>query len=183
MRITAGLWRGRKLFAPEGLATRPTADKVRQAVFNILAGYSLPVDAAVLDGFCGTGALGLEALSRGARACVFIDQARESIDVCRRNIVACQAGEAAQLLQRDLRVLDRPPAGVTPAALFFLDPPYRQNLIVPALEKLAAGWLAPNAIGVVECEKETKPVWPTGFQQLDDRIYGQTRILLLRYGG
>src|SRR5579871_5952285 len=102
MRITAGQWRGRKLAVPEGTAVRPTSDKVRQAIFNILLAHGLPRRAVVLDGFCGTGALGLEALSRGAAHATFIDKSRESLAFCRRNIAAVKAQEQCTILQGDV---------------------------------------------------------------------------------
>jgi 16S rRNA (guanine966-N2)-methyltransferase len=182
MRITAGQWRSRKLVVPEGMDVRPTSDKVRQAIFNILAGYGLPVDATVVDGFCGTGALGLEALSRGAKACTFMDKSKDSIAFARRNIVAMQADAAALLLQRDVLTPGPKPATIMAADLLFLDPPYRQGLLMPALSALAAqGWLAPQAVCVAECEKEAAAPSVPGFALLDDRSYGSTRIVFCRY--
>ena len=183
MRITAGEWRGRKLTAPEGDDVRPTSDKVRQAVFNILGGYGLPGDAAVLDGFCGTGALGLEALSRGARFCVFMDNSKESLSFTRRNVIAAGADERSLLLQRDVLKPGARPATVEVAGLLFLDPPYRKSLAGQALAALAeGGWLAAEAVCVVECESGLAAPLPPGFALLDDRSYGGTRVLFYRHG-
>lgn len=187
MRITGGDFRGRKIGAPEGRAVRPTSDKVRQAVFNMLLKYGLPADAAVLDAFCGTGALGLEALSRGASSCVFIDSSRESLAACRANIESLGAGGRSLVLQRDaVKPGARREVDGVPAGLVFLDPPYRQGLAVPALAALAAGgWMAPSALCVAECEKGAPCAvaggLPPGFSLLDSRSYGDTQVLTARY--
>ena len=150
MRIIAGAWRGRTLIAPVGEATRPTADRVRQALFDRLlhaswAGREAVEGAAVLDAFAGTGALGLEALSRGAASAVFIENDPKALLALRRNVAAADgkgrviAGDAV-----------RPPPG-QPCTLVFLDPPYGANLIAPSVAALRrAGWIAPGALIVAE---------------------------------
>ena len=149
MRIIAGAWRGRVLSAP-GPTTRPTADRVRQAVFDRLmhAPWAGPMrDAVVLDAYAGTGALGLEALSRGAAHAVFMERDRAALHVLRANIAACGAEAQCTVLAADVL---RPPPG-RPCGLVFLDPPYATAAAVPAVAALrAAGWLAPGAVLVAE---------------------------------
>jgi 16S rRNA (guanine966-N2)-methyltransferase len=152
VRIVAGRWRGRALVAPRGEATRPTADRVRQALFDRLlhapwGGRALLEGASVLDAFAGTGALGLEALSRGAAQAVFIEPDRAALSALRANIAACQAETQTHVIAGDAT---RPPAGRA-CGLVFLDPPYRQGLVARALLGLrVAGWLAPGALLVIE---------------------------------
>ena len=186
MRITGGEFRSRKIDAPEGNDVRPTSDKMRQVIFNMLVKYSLPVDAVVLDIFCGTGALGLEALSRGATFCAFMDQSRESLQFCRRNVGALGAlgadGRAA-LLHKDALKPGTRDDKIPAAGLVFLDPPYRKNLVFPALAALAAGgWIADNAICVAETEEEALSSAPEGFTLLDTRAHGGTKIMFFRCG-
>lgn len=176
MRIVAGTWRGRTLLAPAGASTRPTADRVRQALFDMLlhapwAGREAVVGAQVLDAFAGTGALGLEALSRGAAHATFIEQDRTALAALRANIQACRAEETCSVLARDTL---RPPAG-TPCGLVFLDPPYGQNLVPRAVDGLrAAGWIGSGALLVVETSQdETLP--PLG-TLLAERHHGAARL-------
>lgn len=185
MRVTSGRFGGRTLIAPDDVRVRPTSDKVRQAIFNVLAhkdfGVGFMLDGArVIDLFAGTGAMGLEALSRGARYCLFIDDSAESRALIRQNVEVFGLTGVTKIWRRDatdlgVRSMDQP------FSLAFLDPPYRKNLIAPALASLRdGGWLAPNAIIVAEtAEDETIP--PTdGFTSLDDRLYGDTRATILR---
>ena len=185
MRIVSGRFKGRTLKAPGDAALRPTSDKVRQAIFNILehagfaAGFSLE-GARVIDLFAGTGALGLEALSRGAKYCLFIEDAAESRAIIRENVEALGLTGASKIWRRDatnLGALDT----LAPFDLAFLDPPYRRSLIAPALTGLATGgWLNPNALVIAEAaEDETMPV-VEGYEMLDDRVYGDTRIAFMR---
>jgi len=187
MRIVAGRFKGRALKAPGDARLRPTSDKVRQAVFNILEhrdladGFSL-AGARAVDLFAGTGALGLEALSRGARYCLFIDDAAESRALIRDNVEALNLTGASKIWRRDAARLGQLDT-LAPFDLAFLDPPYRMGLLAPALEGLASGgWLNHGALAVVElAEDETIPTVP-GFAILDDRIYGDTRVGFLRHG-
>ncbi len=150
MRIIAGQWRGRVLAAPPGQKTRPTAERVRQALFDRLmhapwGGRALLEGARVLDVFAGTGALGLEALSRGAAHATFMEQDRAALNALHANIAAC--GAHATVLPGDAR---RPPKGEG-CTLVFLDPPYGQDLLRPTLAALeAAGWLAAEALLLAE---------------------------------
>ncbi|MGQ9366973.1 16S rRNA (guanine(966)-N(2))-methyltransferase RsmD [Azospirillum sp. ST 5-10] len=182
MRIVGGSHRGRRLTAPAGRDVRPTSDRTREAIFNILAhsgwgpGGGSPVDgAAVLDVFAGTGALGLEALSRGAAAATFLDAGRAALDALRANVAALGEEGRCTVLRGDAT---RPPRAGTPATLAFLDPPYGRDLAPAALTALAAaGWLAPGAVLVVEEAADAPLALPTGFRALDERRYGDTRVL------
>src|SRR4051794_34868287 len=142
MRIVGGAWRGRRLVAPAGITTRPTADRVRQALFDRLlhapwAGREVLEGARVLDGFAGTGALGLEALSRGAAEAVFLERDRAALAVLRTNIGSCGAEARCRVLAADVL---RPPPGQF-CTLVFLDPPYGADLVPQATAALArTGW-------------------------------------------
>ena len=183
MRITGGTHRSRILSAPEGRDIRPTSDKVRQAVFNMLASRGLPDDATVvLDAFCGTGALGLEALSRGARFAVFMDNSPASAAVCRANIKALAFGDRTELLTYDAAKPGVKPASLPAAHLVFLDPPYRDDVVGESLAALAAGgWLEAGALCIAEQRKGAASAMPGGFALLDARRYGETQIALCRY--
>ena len=152
MRIVAGAWRGRTLLAPPGAATRPTADRVRQAVFDRLlhaswAGRAVVEGAQVLDAFAGTGALGLEALSRGAASAIFLERDRAALAALRANVTACRADARCRVLAGDVL---RPPPG-PPCGLVFLDPPYGAGLLLPAVLALRhAGWIGSGAVLVAE---------------------------------
>jgi 16S rRNA (guanine966-N2)-methyltransferase len=187
MRITAGLLGGRSLVAPDDERVRPTSDKVRQAIFNILAhrdfdvGFTLD-GARVIDLFAGTGALGIEALSHGASYALFIDDSAESRALIRTNVEALALTGITKIWRRDATSLGPIAAGAGgPFELAFLDPPYRKDLVPRALESLRdSKWLAPNAIVVVETAKD-EPLAPTdGYALLDERIYGDTRVAISR---
>lgn len=186
MRIVGGVHRGRRLAAPPGEAVRPTSDRAREALFNILshgsfAAAGLPfADRPVLDAFAGTGVFGLEALSRGASQAAFIEQGREALAALRRNVAALGESERAHIVAGDAT---RPPRAPFACAVAFLDPPYRSGLAAPALTALAAaGWLAPDALVVVEiAASETLPP-PAGFTIVDERVYGAARLVFLRRG-
>lgn len=186
MRIVAGSLRGRRLEAPEGLDVRPTSDRAREALFNRLAhggfgpgGGSVLQDAVVLDAFCGTGALGFEAISRGAARVTFLDKNAESLAWVRKNARALGVLDRCEAVQGDALY---PLPAREPATLAFLDPPYGEGLAAPALAALnKAGWFAPDAIVSVELSvKDRDLASPTGFEPLDDRKYGKTRLVLLR---
>ena len=180
MRIVAGLYGGRRLLVPKGRDVRPTSDKVRGAMFNTLSGY-LDFDGVhVLDAFCGTGALGLEAISRGAGDVVFIDKARESLALARENVEALGVSGQAVFKSGDaLTAHLNPPSTFD---LVFLDPPYRQGMIEKTLQNLALqDVLADGAICVLESEKAHDPVLPSGFVLLKDKAYGDTRVSYVCY--
>ena len=184
MRVVGGKFRGRPIAAPEHAGLRPTADRVRESLFNILAhgieGFSFD-GARVIDLFAGTGALGIEALSRGAGYCLFVEEAAEARALIRTNIEAMGLTGVTRIFRRD--ATDLGPAGNMEAyALAFLDPPYGQGLGEKALAALGGGkWLAPGAIVVIEESAEAEVQWPAGFSGIDRRSYGGTTIVFLRY--
>src|SRR5512135_2394853 len=154
MRIVGGSHRGRRLVAPPGELVRPTSDRAREALFNILSHGDFAAaglhfaERPVLDAFAGTGAYGLEALSRGASAAAFIESEREALAALRRNIAALGEGERTHIVAGDAT---RPPRAVFACALAFLDPPYKSGLAPPALAALDdAGWLTRDALAVIE---------------------------------
>ena len=184
MRIVGGRHRGRRLFAPQGGTVRPTSDRAREALFNILthgrlAAEGVPfAEEAVLDAFAGTGALGLEALSRGATQAVFFEQNPEALAVLRKNVASLDESARAQILPYDA---SRPPRAGVRCAVAFIDPPYRSGLASPALQAInAAGWLSPDALAVIEIGAREKLAPPVGFTLLDERVYGAARLLFLR---
>lgn len=185
MRIVAGLHRGRRIEPPPGKAVRPTAARIREAAFNLLAhredGNLLP-EARVLDLCCGTGAMGLEALSRGAARACFVDRSAESLRLTRQNARALGEESRSDFLRRDVGQLGAPPVGA-PYTLAFLDPPYRQGLLPQALMQLVEhGWLAGGAWLVVESEKKAT-LTPDALQHyrlVRERVYGNTALRLLR---
>ncbi len=174
MRIIAGRWRGRVFAAPASLETRPTADRVRQALFDMLwhaawAGRGVIEGAHVLDAFAGSGALGLEALSRGAASAVFIEQNQQAVLALRRTIASL--GATAEVLRAN--VLAPPPARA-PASLVFLDPPYAKGLIDLALAGLrGAGFLTPDALVVAETSRAEPPPHRA---PLAERMHGAARL-------
>jgi 16S rRNA (guanine966-N2)-methyltransferase len=186
LRIVGGRHRGRAIAAPEGRNTRPTASRAREALFNILAhaswrgdGTSPLIDARVLDAFAGSGALGLEALSRGAAHVTFLDNDPEAVRLIGENLRKLGETEQAKVVRGDAT---RPPPGRTACDLVFLDPPYRSNLAAPALAALSeAGWLAPGAIATVELGNAEDIVPPKGFEAIDERRYGAAKIVILRH--
>jgi len=179
VRIISGSAGGRKLIAPEGRDVRPTSDKVRGAIFNALGSRVEITGAQAIDCFCGSGALGLEALSRGAASCVFVDNNRKSLDLAKENAKNLGLDAAAEFLFSDSAKLTPRAASISIA---FLDPPYRKNLIVPALSALSdGGWLVHGAVCAVEAEKEFKEMLPGAFELLDEKIYGDTKVLFLQF--
>ena len=186
MRITAGKFRGRTLAAPKDMSVRPTSDKVRQAVFNILEhrDFGFPFDiegARVVDLFAGTGAMGIEALSRGSRYCLFVDDSAASRALIRENVEALGLTGATKIWRRDAAALGALDT-LSPFDLAFLDPPYRKNLIAPALAGLRdGGWL--NSPTLVVAEMAEGEIIPSteGYEILDDRLYGDTRVVILKF--
>jgi 16S rRNA (guanine966-N2)-methyltransferase len=181
MRIVGGRLRGRALAVPGSQAIRPTADRLRESLFNILAhAYGDPVTGVrVLDLFAGTGALGIEALSRGARFALLIDDAAQARALIRDNVTALGLGGATRIFRRDAtRLGDAGP--VDAFALAFLDPPYRQGLAERALVSARDGrWLLPGALIVVEEAADAGFVAPEGFTELERRRYDDTELIFL----
>jgi 16S rRNA (guanine966-N2)-methyltransferase len=190
MRIVGGAYRGRTLQAPPGQATRPTSDRAREAIFNVLehAPWSPGLrDARVIDLFAGSGALGLEALSRGAAFCLFVETDAAARGAIRENVEALGAkGELfgrTRIHRRDATDLGQRPGADGPAFdIAFLDPPYGKGLAKVALEGLAAGqWLAEGALVVLERGEGEPAPTVAGFETLDDRRYGAARVLFARW--
>jgi 16S rRNA (guanine966-N2)-methyltransferase len=182
MRITGGEYRGRLLETPKDMTIRPTSDKVRQAVFNVLNARGLVDGAVILDGFCGTGALGIEALSWGGLCCTFIDKNPRSLDLCRKNYAALKIPAKSSFVLRDCSSLGLKANECAAADLAFLDPPYSLDLITPSLTSLTkGGWLAETAHVLIETEKQFDPssLEAEGYNLEMTRDYGDTRIALL----
>ena len=184
MRIVAGRHRGLALEAPTDARIRPTADRVRQALFDVLehrfgVGAASPLrDARVLDLFCGSGALGLEALSRGAARCIFVDNDATALALAERNVRRARAIDAARFVLRDAT---RPGTAPEAATLAFLDPPYGAGLAAPALAALRdQGWLADGALVCVETGARDRFEPPPGYDLLDTRRHGRAEIAILR---
>ena len=179
MRIVAGEFRGRSLFAPEGAETRPTADRVRESIYNILA-LRVP-GAEVLDLFAGSGALALEAISRGARFAALCDVSRDAARVIEPNIALVRAEDRTLFVHADWRdALSR--LRGRKFSIVFLDPPYRmEDVYASAAEAMRAlGLLAEGAVLVMEHAVETPLKLPTGFEIYDERRYGKTAVALVR---
>ncbi|MEO5808170.1 16S rRNA (guanine(966)-N(2))-methyltransferase RsmD [Devosia sp.] len=183
MRIIAGKFRGKTLISPSDLSIRPTADRVRENMFNILASRLGPSfdGLRVLDLFAGTGALGLEALSRGAAHVTFVDTGAEARGIVRDHIDAFGAGGVTKLLRRDATDLG-PPGSMKPFDLVFLDPPYGQGLGELALANIAkTGWVAPGATLVFEDSVDAAITLPPGYTMDDRREYGAAAIHFLSF--
>ena len=178
MRIIAGSLKGRRLTPPSDRNSRPTADRAREALFSILTSRdAIPQGGRVLDCFAGTGALGLEALSRGAGHATLVEQNPAALKVIQANIRDLGQEQNCTLLKADATKLPPAPLG---CSLLFLDPPYHQGLIVPCLQALQIrGWMAAGATIVVEMAADEDIQPPPGFQVDDERRYGAAKILIL----
>ena len=180
LKIVGGKNRGRSIATPEGTTTRPTSNRARESLFNILMhadwrddGTSPLVDARVLDAFAGSGALGIEALSRGAAHATFLDNDATAIRLIGENLRKIGEAANAKVIRADAT---RPPPSREACDLVFLDPPYRSGVAAPALVALAAaGWLAPGAVATIELATTEDLVPPTGFETIDERRYGRRR--------
>jgi 16S rRNA (guanine966-N2)-methyltransferase len=185
MRIVAGTFRGRLLVAPKGHLTRPTADRARQAIFNVLehAAWSPGLDSVrVLDVFAGSGAMGVEAISRGADHCLFVERAEPAVAAIRANLAALGLEDRGRIVRRDAAALAaRTAADGAPFDLAFLDPPYGEGLGEAALARLAAGdWLAADAVAVLERGSGDPATVPDGFELIDERRWGAARVSFFR---
>jgi 16S rRNA (guanine966-N2)-methyltransferase len=184
VRIVGGRFKGRRLTGPaaDSRAIRPTSDRLREALFNVLAhAYEDPADGArVLDLFAGTGALGLEAMSRGGRFALFVDDGAEARGALRANVEALGLGGATRIFRRDAAKLG-PVGTIAPFDLVFADPPYGKGLGERALASARdGGWLAPGALALLEESAEAEIAAPAGFEPLETRLYGDTQVLILR---
>jgi len=184
MRVVAGRFRGRSLVAPDDMTIRPTSDRVRESVFNILMhgidDFEL-VGARVIDLFAGTGALGIEAVSRGAAYCLFVEEAAEARALIRRNVEAFGLTGETRIFRRD--ATDLGPAGnMEPYGLAFLDPPYGKGLGEKALAGLAEeNWLKPGAICILEEKAGASIALHPRLEQIDARGWGETEVRFLRF--
>ncbi len=182
MRIVGGRLGGRTLASPRSQAIRPTADRLRESLFNILVhGYGDPVGGVrVLDLFAGTGALGIEAISRGAAFALFVDDGAQARALLRENIAALALGGATRIFRRDATRLG-PAHPLEPFSLVFLDPPYGKGLAEKALASARdGGWLASGALIVVEEATDAKFTAPAGFEEIERRQYDDTEVVFLR---
>jgi 16S rRNA (guanine966-N2)-methyltransferase len=182
MRIVGGRLKGRNLASPASRDIRPTADRLRESLFNILIhAYDDPVAGArVLDLFAGTGALGIEAISRGARFALFVDNGAEARALMRNNVEALGLGGVTKIFRRDATSLG-PAHPVEPFSLVFLDPPYGRGLADQALVALRdGGWLTPRALLIVEERKAAAFKATEGFEELERRAYDDTEFIFLR---
>ena len=183
MRVVGGRLKGRNLASPSSRDIRPTADRLRESVFNILVhAYDDPIrDARVLDLFAGTGALGIEAISRGATFALLIDDGAEARALIRQNVDALGLGQVTRVFRRDATKLGAAHP-VEPFGLVFLDPPYRKGLAELALASLRdGGWLLRDALVVVEEAKAAGFSVPLNFEELERRLYDDTEFSFLRY--
>ena len=182
MRVVGGRLKGRNLASPSSRDIRPTADRLRESLFNILIhAYDDPIaEARVLDLFAGTGALGIEALSRGAAFTLFVDDGAEARALMRENVATLGLGGTSRIFRRDATKLG-PAHPVEPFALAFLDPPYGKGLAEQALASARAGaWLVPDALIVVEEATKAKFSAPEGFTEIERRGYDDTEFVMLR---
>jgi len=193
MRIVSGQYKGKPIAAPDGRATRPTSDRAREAVFNILehAPWAPALQGArALDLFAGSGALGLEALSRGAAFCLFVETDEAARGAIRDNVEALHLFGCTRIHRRDATDLGPRPASAGPAFdLVFLDPPYAKgpdlkNMGEKALAELGQhGWLAPGAALVFERGEGEPEIQPDGYELIDERRYGAAKVLFLKWPG
>lgn len=188
MRIIAGEFKGRTITAPAGQATRPTTDRTREAIFNVLSHAPWAVSlkgARVIDGFAGSGALGIEALSRGADFCLFVETASAARGTIRTNIEKFGLFGKTRIHRRSATDLGGKPASAGPPfGLVFLDPPYGYNLAPAALTSLAeGGWLTSGALAAVETAADEPVPQVPHWEELDVRAYGPATVTFLRYLG
>jgi 16S rRNA (guanine966-N2)-methyltransferase len=180
LRIIAGTHRSRKLAVPDSSDIRPTTDKAREALFSIL-NHRLGSfeDARVLDACCGSGAAGLEALSRGAGHAVFMDNNPKALELARRNSLTLKELEKSSFISADIC---KPPKAEAPCHLLFLDPPYNKDMAAAGLAALtAAGWAAPSAFAAVEVSREESFSPPKGWSIITERIHGPAQLIVLEF--
>jgi 16S rRNA (guanine966-N2)-methyltransferase len=184
MRVVGGRLRGRNITSPSSKDIRPTQDRLRESVFNILMhAYDNPIEGArVLDLFAGTGALGIEAVSRGAAFTLFVDNGAESRALLRNNVEALGLGGVTKVYRRDATVLG-PVYPMEAFSLAFLDPPYGKGFAEKALTSMREGlWLKPNGLVIVEESTAAAFVAPEGYEELERRAYDDTEFVFLRGG-
>ncbi|MBU6236169.1 MAG: 16S rRNA (guanine(966)-N(2))-methyltransferase RsmD [Alphaproteobacteria bacterium] len=184
MRVTGGECRGRILKVPDTGTVRPTTDKMRQMLYNMLAhsqwatqaGFEL-VEAHVLDGFCGTGALGIEALSRGAQSCVFVDHDGRVLKIAEANVKMCGYDKVSTFLIKGCQTMGPRPDKIPPRNLVMLDPPYNKDFMLPSVTSLMdGGWLAPDALVIGETEKGWAGAVPEALRLVHVRADGDSQL-------
>ena len=185
MRIVGGTLKGRTIRTPEGRDTRPTSDRARESIFNILAHAEWAPSlegARVIDAFAGSGALGFEAISRGGAFCLFVETEAAARGCIRDNVEAFQLFGNTRIHRRSATDLGPKPAGLgAPFDLVFMDPPYANGLVPPALEQLVRGqWITADALVVAETGSHEPPLEAAGWNMLDERTYGAARVSFLR---
>ncbi len=186
MRIIGGVNKGRNIIAPGNSKIRPTIDRVREAIFNILdarldSGFT---SLTVIDLFSGSGALAFEALSRGVDHAISVDKDQSSIDLLKSNMAILNADNNLTIIKCDALNLPILPVGLNQASIAFIDPPYHMSLAEPALCSLARNqWLCEGALCVIEASIKDKIDWPANFSRLDSKQYGKTNIYLLQFNG
>ena len=177
-RVIAGALRGRRIHTPKGTGTRPTSDRTREALFSALVARGAVEGARVLDLYAGSGALAIEAISRGAAAATLVDHDRGAVAAIRRTLADLGLAQV-RVQQREARAYLR--VGETPHDLVFIDPPYDvgEAALAEVLALLAEGWLAADALVIVErSTRSPEPTWPAGLEPLQERTYGETAIWL-----
>lgn len=183
MRIVGGLYRGKKLKPPLTAGTRPTSDRTRETIFNMLLnnpafGPHVLRDKAVLDVFAGTGALGLEALSRGAKSVTFIESSKDVLPTLRANLKAFEH-DALHVVEQDARSVRSNPGA--PFNLIFMDPPYHQGLVIPALAQLLSKrWIDAQAVILIEVAKDEILEVPSWLDLVVERVSGAAKLLFCR---
>lgn len=180
MRIIGGKFSGRRIIVPKGMTSRPTTDRTRESLFNILS-FRDEFDfegARIIDLFAGSGALGFEAMSRGGAWCLFVETDASARGAIRDNVEALGLFGCTRIHRRSAAMLgDKPASAGPPFTLAFLDPPYRKDLCEPAMDTLRdGGWLAGGALAIVEQAKNEAPAASKGFEETDRRTYGDTQI-------
>ena len=188
MKVICGEFIGRKLFSPKGITLRPTSEKIRAAIFDIILhsiGEPKIAGAKVLDLFCGTGAMGIEALSRGAAHATFVDINSKALKLVTKSLKSFGIIQRSSIFRMDCRLLPYPnPSGLNGMGLVFIDAPYGEKLTFPTLARLSeSGWLASDCKVVVEVSQKENFSLPKDYSILDNRAYGKTRILFLGYKG
>jgi len=182
LRIISGELKGKRLFSPKGIKIRPTADRIRENIFNILS--SRIINSVVLDLFAGTGALGIEALSRGASFAIFMDTDKDALSVIEKNVAACRLQGRIKIIRADIVKNNIAPNNrLPPVNLVFMDPPYNKNLIKPALINLSSSrFLQKNSLIIIEhALEETLPGFFLKYKISDQRRYGKTLVSFLDY--
>jgi 16S rRNA (guanine966-N2)-methyltransferase len=184
VRIIAGMHKGRKLFVPEGREVRPTSERTRESLFNLLMhgayGGEAIIGQTVADLCCGTGALGFEALSRGATKAIFVDQSKTALALAQKNAAHLQAGSQSQFLLADAAQLPQAPA---PCALVMMDAPYHSKWLAQAMQGIVVQcWLAPKGLLCVEQAFDEPACDVVGLLMIDERRYGKAKVRLYRLG-